>query len=239
MSEEAATETETAEGTMFGESERPDWLLDKFNSAEDQAKGYSELYKAYSKKTDDLRQEIAQETQNEYFQSLGVPDDIDGYQYPEGWETPEESIDQTLRQWAKNNNVGTDAFQSLISDVYAKTQTDFEQERSKLGENADSRINAVNKWIHKNIDEQHFDTIRKVMTNAEGVEFFESMIKSTASAGFAPDDVGMNRNSQPLTRESIRREQADPRFGDDMDYTNMVRQKWQQFAKQEEMKSKR
>lgn len=243
MSEEAATETETesasADGTMFEKSERPDWLLDKFNSAEDQAKGYSELYKSYSKKTDDLRKEIHAEAQNDYIQSLGIPDDIDGYEYPEGWDAPDEGVDQTLKQWAKDNNVGVDAFKSLISDVYSQTKANFEEEKGKLGENADSRINAVNKWITKNIDENHYDTIRKVMSDASGVEFFESMIKNTASAGFAPDDVGSTPTSQPLTRDSIRREQADPRFGEDMDYTNMVRQKWQQFARQEELKAKR
>ncbi len=251
MSEEAATETAPDEGksnTMFEpvaddapaettSSDRPDWLLDKFNSAEDQAKGYSELYKSYSKKTDDLRQEIKAEVSENYAKELGVPDDIEGYEYPEGWEKPDETIDNTLRSWAKENNIGADAFQSLIKDVYSQTQTNVEQEIGKLGEKAQTRIDAVNKWIGKNIDEKHYGTIRKVMSDAAGVEFFESMIKSTASSGFAPDDVGSSQTSKPLTRENIRNMQADARFGEDTDYTNEVRNMWQQFAKQEELKA--
>mgnify|MGYP003133123636 CR=1 FL=1 len=251
MSEEAATETVPAESqteSLFEPtaddapaettpSDRPDWLLDKFNSPEDQAKGYSELYKSYSKKTDDLREEIKTEVSENYAKEMGVPKDIDGYEYPEGWEAPSEALDNTLRTWAKENNIGGDAFQSLIKDVYSQTQTNFEEEKGKLGEKAEGRIEAVNKWITKNIDEQHFSTIRKVMSDAAGVEFFESMIKSTASSGFAPDDVGSSPTSKPLTRESIRNMQADERFGEDTAYTAEVRNKWQQFARQEELKT--
>ena len=130
MTEEAATtseETPQETGTMFRPDAetpasevdaRPEWLLEKFNSPEDQAKAYNELYGAYSKKTNDLREEVKAEAASDYAKSLGVPEDINGYAYPEGFEAPPEEVDQTLREWAKNNNVGEDAFKSLISDVY-------------------------------------------------------------------------------------------------------------------------
>lgn len=247
--EETATEPSEAPSTMFQPdtsepiepenpgaetSDRPEWLLEKFKTPEDQAKAYSELYGAYSKKTEDMRAEIKAEAAEDYAKSIGVPDDIDGYTYPDGFEAPDPEIDLTLKEWAKANNVGKEAFESLISDVYAKTQINFDAEMEKLGEHAETRISRVNKWITKNVDEAHFDKVSKVMQDAGGVEFFEHLMKRNADRGFAPDNLGTTTPQKTLTRESIRKMQADPRFGDDNEYTDMVRGQWQAFAKQQE-----
>lgn len=245
MTEEAATtseETSQETGTMFRPdaetpasevNARPEWLLEKFNSPEDQAKAYNELYGAYSKKTNDLREEVKAEAASDYANSLGVPEDINGYAYPEGFQSPPEEIDQTLREWAKNNNVGGDAFQSLISDVYQKTQVNYDAEIEKLGENANNRIDKVNKWVSANVDEKHFEKVSNIMTDAGGVEFFEYMMNKNADRGFAPDDLQTSQARKPLTRESIREMQADPRFGENSEYTAMVRRNWEAFSKQQ------
>ena len=245
MTEEAATtseETSQDTGSMFQpdaeapaseEGSRPDWLLEKFNSPEDQAKAYNELYGAYSKKTDDLREEVKAEAASDYAKSLGVPEDLDGYAYPEGFESPPEEVDKTLREWAKTNNVGEDAFKSLISDVYQKTQISYDAEIEKLGENANNRIDKVNKWVSANVDEKHFQKVSNIMTDASGVEFFEYMMNKNADRGYAPDDIQTQPQNKALTRESIREMQADPRFGDNSEYTAMVRRNWELFSKQQ------
>ena len=245
MTEEAATtseETPQETGTMFRPDAetpasevdaRPEWLLEKFNSPEDQAKAYNELYGAYSKKTNDLREEVKAEAASDYAKSLGVPEDINGYAYPEGFEAPPEEVDQTLREWAKNNNVGEDAFKSLISDVYQKTQVNYNAEIEKLGENANNRIDKVNKWVSANVDEKHFEKVSNIMTDAGGVEFFEYMMNKNADRGFAPDDLQTSQAKKPLTREGIREMQADPRFGENSEYTAMVRRNWEAFSKQQ------
>ena len=245
MTEEAATtseETSQDTGSMFQpntetpaleEGSRPDWLLEKFNSTEDQAKAYNDLYGAYSKKTDDLREEVKAEAASDYAKSLGVPEDVNGYAYPEGFQAPPEEVDQTLREWAKNNNVGSEAFESLISDVYQKTQVNYDAEIEKLGKNADSRIEKVNKWVSANVDEKHFEKVSNIMTDAGGVEFFEYMMNKNADRGYAPDDLTSSPQSKPLTRNSIREMQADPRFGENTEYTAMVRRNWELFTKQQ------
>ncbi len=243
MSEEAATmfdaneassePAETQAVETANEGERPDWLLDKFKSSEDQAKAYSDLYGAYSKKTEDLRAEVKEEAAQDYAKSLGVPDDASAYEYPEGFDAPAEGVDQALRGWAKENNVPPEAFKSLISDVYGQTQTNFEAERTKLGDNVDQRVSKLNKWVTSNIDEKHFDAVSKMMTTAQGVELMESMMNKGASRGFAPDDVGTSVQPKPLSRNEIRNLQSDARFGEDEDYTAMVRSRWQAFADQQ------
>jgi len=245
MSEEA-TANAPAPTTMFqgGESpsqegmepqvttERPDWLLEKFNSADDQAKAYNELYGAYSKKTEDLREEIKAESLASYGESVGVPESAGDYAYPEGFEAPDEVTDTAFRDWAKQNNVGTSAFESLVKDVYGKTQANFEVEYGKLGESADVRINSVNNWVNKNVDEKHYGEVSKLMQTAQGVEFFETIMNKTRSAGFAPETNGITTSNSPLSREAIRELQSDPRFGENSEYTAMVRKQWQQFVEQ-------
>lgn len=219
----APTEKAGAEG------ERPEWLLPKYKTPEEQAKAYNDMYGQFSKKTEDLRAEIKAEAISEYGKTIGVPDDPAAYEYPEGWTAPVEQVDTALREWAKENNVSPEAFQSLINDVWAGTKSDIEQERKALGETADERISAVNNWVTKNVDASHFGVIEEVMTTAAGVAFLEGVIKAGSASGFAPDGEGAPDGGK-LTRESIREAQADPRFGVDEDYTANVRSMWAKFA---------
>ncbi|MFD2175691.1 capsid assembly protein [Rhodobacter lacus] len=210
--------------------ERPEWLLDKYATPEDQAKAYRDLYGRFSKKTDDLRKEVLDEAVANYGKTIGVPDDAGGYEYPEGFVAPAENIDTALRSWAKQNNVSPDAFKSLVQDVHGLTLTNLEAERGKLGEHANDRISEVSRWVKANVDKSHFGAVAKVMTSAEGVEMIEAMMKLTGEKGFVPKDGGANA-AAGLTRSEIRALQADPRFGTDEAYTAMVRAKWTAFSK--------
>lgn len=228
---------ETA-GAGEGASDRPDWLLPKYNSVEDQAKAYRELYGQYSKKTDMLKAEVAEEWKANLAKELGVPDDPEGYAYPENMMPPAENVDQALRAWAKENNVSGEAFQKLIGEVYAQTLTNFELEKGKLGRDADARVEALNRWIGKNIDEKHYGVIAKTMASAEGVEFMEGIMEVMRDAGYAPESP-VDSATKPLTREQIREMQADPRFGEDPAYTQMVRNHWKAYAEREARSGKR
>tara|TARA_R110002073_G_scaffold76331_1_gene185485 strand:- start:4257 stop:4976 length:720 start_codon:yes stop_codon:yes gene_type:complete len=237
MSEEAATsepiEAVASEEAVQAEaSDRPDWLLEKFKSPEDQARAYNDLYGAYSRKTDKLREEIKAETETADLADKGIPDTIDGYEYPDGFDAPVESVDSALKTWAKNNNISKDAFNELIGDVYSQTKPNLEVEFKNLGDNAKDRIGSVNNWITKNIDESQHDQVHNLMGSAKGVEFFESIMELTGSRGFAPEGGETRSSTSQMTREDIREAQADPRFGEDPAYTQKVRDMWGNFATQ-------
>lgn len=224
-------EEATGEGDGAGDSDRPDWLLSKFKTAEDQAKGYKELQAKLHTKTDLLRQEVLQEAVAEYGKTVGVPEDASEYEYPEGVTPPGEEVDSTLREWAKEHNVSPDGFQKLISDVYAKTLTDAKAEFAKLGteEEATARIDAVNKWANKNFTEDDHGTLTKIMQTADGVGFLERMMNKGRQSGVFTND-GQGPATPALTRESIRNMQADPKFGVDDAYTAKVRSMWEKYA---------
>ena len=207
---------------------RPDWLLQKYNTVEDQAKGYNELYGQYSRKTDDLRKDLLADAVKEYGKTVGVPDDPSAYTYPDGYQAPSESVDKALRDWAKKHNVPPAGFQELVKDVHGITTANHEAEKQKLGEKADDRVADVNRWVNANVDKAHFPQVAKLMTTADGVAFIESLIEGRKESGFATD--GGQQQSTPLTRDGIRALQADQRFGQDQAYTDMVRKKWADYA---------
>lgn len=212
------------------QASRPDWLLPKYNSIEDQAKGYSELFGQFSKKTEDLRKDVLADAVKEYGKSIGVPDDVKGYAYPEGYQAPAENVDAALRGWAKKHNVSPAGFQELVKDVHGLTVANHAAEKQKLGEKADERIAEVNRWVNANVDKAHFGQVAKLMTTADGIAFIESIIDGKRDGGFVSGDEG-DGAAAPLTREAIRAMQADPRFGPDEAYTKMVRGKWADYAR--------
>ena len=71
------------EGEIPPDPDRPDWLLPKYKSAEDQAKAYRDLYGRFSKKTEDLKGEVREEFEREWAEQQGIPEDLDGYKVPE------------------------------------------------------------------------------------------------------------------------------------------------------------
>lgn len=231
----------TGQGGGEGGEGAPEWLMEKYlvkgendaidlnASAQKQAEAYRELYGRFSKKTDDLRAEVMQDAVKEYGKTIGVPEDIEGYQYPEGVQPPDnEELDKGFREWALKHNVSPQGFNELISEVYAKTFPDYEKELEALGPNADARLETVNKWASKNLEGFDKD-LSRLMTTASGVAMVEKMMQLAGSSGFAPDDGG---DPPPtLTREQIREMQADPRFGQDESYTAKVRKAWKDFAK--------
>jgi len=209
-------------------SERPDWLLPKYNSVEDQAKAYRDLYGRFSKKTDDLKAEVRDQAVSEYVQSLGVPETPDGYEMPEGIEISPEGED-ALKTWAHEHKVSPKALVSLVDEIGGLRKASFEAEFSKLGEHASERIGEVNRWVAANVDKSQFGVVEKIMTTADGVQFIESLMG--ANRGFAP---GEGRTGEKLTREGIRALQADERFGTDPAYTQMVRDKWTAFGRMQQ-----
>jgi len=226
----------------------PDWLIGKFAtnneagefdlnaSMEKQAQGYSELFRSFSKKTDTLKAELKGEVATEYAanyaQERGVPEELSGYAYPDNVTAPAENVDGALRQWAKDNNVGAEQFQSLINDVWVKTFPDPAEESAKLGKTSEAvqeRVDKINKWIGANIHEDHQGAISRVMQTADGVMFMEAVADMVNPSGFAPD-LNDDAGKVELTRENIRALQSDPKFGQDEKYTAYVRGLWSKYA---------
>jgi len=246
--------TPPADGTPPAEDpkswEGPDWVSEKYRSAENpieaQAQAYSEAMKKLATKTEDLRGEIETEARDKLTEEIkaeiakerGAPETPDLYEYPEGWEAPVEAVDKSFRDWAKKHELSQEAFNEAVA-LYGETQVDFEAERQSLGPNADARIAAMNNWGSKNIPAEMHAAAMKVMQTAEGFELVEHFMTAGRDAGYSPPG---GQPSQPLTREAIRAEMNDPRYYDqskrDPDFVKAVQAKWERFAAQEDAKRK-
>lgn len=208
--------------------DRPEWLKSKYKTVEDQAKGYNDLYASYSKKTDDLRKEIFEDAVKEYGKTIGVPEDIAEYAYPEGFDAPAEEVDGALRNWAQKNNINGEAFNDLVADVWAMTVPNPAAELERLGENAEARLEAVNNWHSKNL-EGHDEALRGLMTTAAGIELLEAIMDMKGNSD-TPNIPNFESKRTPLTKASIREKQADPRYKTDPAYQKYVEGLWQQWA---------
>jgi len=226
-------ESGAGEGGEDGEGgDRPEWLKDKYKTVEDQAKAYNDLFSRFSKKTDDLKAEVMEEVKENYAKELGVPDEIDGYEYPENVNPPGEELDQSLRTWAKENNVSPEGFQQLV-DMYAKTIADPAAEFEKLGsqEEAQGKIDTANRFASKMFDEADHGTIDRIMQTADGVEFMNRLSSKLSESGVFSDSGAGNTGGKPMSRDEIRAMQADPRYGQDDAYTAQVQAAWDTFVK--------
>jgi len=208
--------------------------LEKFKSPEDQAKAYSEMSKSFLKKTDDLRAEIKDEAtadaMKKYMEERGVPEDVAGYERPDDLNFKmTDDMDAGIKDWAKENAVGKEGYENLLK-LYNANMPDPVKEKAALGENADDRIGEMNRWLNANTTKDDHQIVEAIMTTAKGVEFMERFRDKMGDNNFAPGDVPTQSNA-PKTRGEIREMQADKRFGDDPDYTAMVRGEWAKFAK--------
>ncbi len=130
MSEqEAAVQAAEADGRDFvteadveqaSAPERPEWLPEKYNTAEDLAKAYKELESKLGAKDEEIRNQILEEIQSEAFSDR--PEKAGDYQLPEIVDE-EFAVDNELLKWWSDhsfeNGYSQEEFQKGI-EMYAQ-----------------------------------------------------------------------------------------------------------------------
>lgn len=139
--------TQTAEP-----SQRPEWLPEKYKSPEDLAKAYKELESKLGTKEEDLRNKLIEELQSEAYKDR--PASAGEYQLPE-FVNQEEALNSELLKWwadqAFENGYSQEEFAKGI-EIYMNSMPqgpDLEAERSKLGDNANQRIDSASMFAMK------------------------------------------------------------------------------------------
>ena len=179
----------------------PEWLPEKFHVTEGEKfdadasfqkamESYASLETAMSAGKDKLREEIAAE-KNE-----GVPEKAEDYSVPDFASNPPEGLpegitvkipeDDTMlasaRKWAHKNGVPNEAFQELVSEYVSSVYSDmpdYEAERQKLGDDAEGRIDRLERKIAANVPKNVYDgLVDSLKMNASMVEALEYMTES-------------------------------------------------------------
>ena len=181
MSSEAAPETEERDFVVAEDAapERPEWLPEKYNSAEDLAKAYKELESKLGTKEEDMRAKFKEEYEADKFAErpatsgeYALPDFVDS----------EEAVDNELLKWwadeAYNSGYNQDQFEKGI-EMYLQSvegsAPDLDAEAAKLGENADQRIESASMFATKFFPEQSMPAIERMFETHEGILAVEAI----------------------------------------------------------------
>lgn len=216
--EVAATESDATSRDYVIESdvtsqERPEWLPEKYGTGEDLAKAYKELESKLGGKEEDIRSKLMEDLQQEAFSSR--PETAGDYQLPDSI-NPEESVDNGLLKWwsehSFENGFSQEEFEQGI-EMYAQsmggdTGPDLEAEAAKLGENADTRIEAASMFASKFFPEDAMPAIERMCESHEGIIALEAIQEALKGGSFA----GNTQPTAGLTETKLREMMSDPRY---------------------------
>jgi hypothetical protein len=194
------------------EPARPDWLPEKYNSGEDLAKAYKELSSKLGGKEEDIRKAYAEELQAEAYKDR--PESAGDYQLPDSIDT-DSSVDNELLQWWSDhsfeNGFGQEEFEKGI-EMYAQAiggnQPDLEAEASKLGENAQDRIQSASMFANKFFPEESLPAIERMCESHEGIIALEAIQEAMKDGSFSANVAPPSS----ITEDSLKEMMRDPRY---------------------------
>ena len=225
---EATESTEAAEAPVESTEQtqaEQELLLGKYKSADDLANAYKELEKKLGSKEEDLREKLLEELQTEAFKDR--PASAGEYQLPETVD-PETAVNSELLQWWSNhafeNGYSQEEFQKGI-DMYVEAvsanmepEIDMQAEASKLGDNANQRIEAASMFANKFFPEAAIPAIERMCETHEGIVALEHIMEAMKDGSFATDTAPSTRLDEQALREMMQDERyhspirRDPHF---------------------------
>ena len=226
--EAGTTESEATETTV---AERPDYVPEKFWDSksgnvrmEDVFKSYTEIEKKGRARNETMRENILAEIEEqinsdrpeapEYY-VVRVPDTLKE-QMPEGMDFEFNEADPMLNFWKQHafeNGFSQEEFEQGISAFIESSFSDvpnYDEEISKLGENANERINHIAMWAKKTFSEPTYQALSDFAITAQNTVALEEIMRLQGEPAFAPGS-SFGENNKP-TLEGLRSMQADQRY---------------------------
>ena len=230
---EPSEPTEAVSEVTQTQTDRPDWLPEKFNSPEDLGKAYNELSSKLGTKEEDLKASWQEEMQREAYADR--PATKGDYLLPENID-PESAVDSPLLDWWSEHSfesgLGQEEFQNgiqLIAEAINGQQPDMEAETKLLGDSATDRIEAVSLFANQFFPEESLDAIERMCETAGGIVALEHIMEKMKGPSFAGDSA----MSSQITDDSLRTMQKDERYWNpqkrDPAYVNQVDQAYRKL----------
>lgn len=212
------------------QSDRPDWLPEKYNSGEDLAKAYKELETKLGSNAEELKSQFMKEVEEEAFKDR--PENVGDYELPEIIDQDAATDNQLLQWWSNHafeNGFSQEEFEKGIQ-VYAESQDqgpDIEAEAEKLGENANDRISAASMFANKFFPPESMPAIERMCESHEGILALEHMMETLKDGNFSGDTAP----TSGLSEADLRTMMNDPRYWKERDpaYVDKVTKGFQQL----------
>ena len=230
---ESSEPAEAATEVTQTQTDRPDWLPEKFNSPEDLGKAYNELSSKLGAKEEDLKASWQEEMQREAYADR--PATKGDYLLPESID-PETAVDSPLLDWWSEHSfesgLGQEEFQKgieLFAEAMGQGQPDIEAETKLLGDAATDRIEAVSLFANQFFPEESLDAIERMCETAGGIVALEHIMEKMKGPSFAGDSAMTSQ----ITDDSLRTMQKDERYWNpqkrDPAYVNQVDQAYRKL----------
>lgn len=137
-----------------GDGERPEWLHEKFKTVADMSKAYHEMEKQFSK----------------------MPDEYDLNKA--SWIDPEYEPFKEFTDLARKNRVPNEVMDKMLESVgkyLNEFSVDYNEEKSRLGENAQERLERVNNWAKSNLSEESYYALTNNLRTADTIIALEEL----------------------------------------------------------------
>lgn len=191
---------------------RPEWLPEKFKTPEDLVNSYSSLESKLGTSQEEIKSSLIAELEAEALQNR--PASVGDYTVPESLDESLVNDNELFQWWANHsfeNGYSQDEFEAGIqkyAEFYEAMQPDLDAEKSKLGDNADARIQAVDLWANKFFPEELSDAVLTLGQSASGIQALEFLMEKMNTSQ-------INNNTQPaatLTQDELNSMMQDPRY---------------------------
>ena len=202
--------------------ERPENVPEKFWNQEtgeirtdELLKSNEHLEKFVGGKKDELREQIIDELSNEAIEE--APEEYVMPALPDGV-TETDVAENPMFDWWSNHCAENAYTQEMFEDGvntyinrYLDAQVDVDQEMSKLGENANARVDAVDSFASTYFTPDQYEHLTSTLgQTAEGIEILERVMEMQKQNISQVQTEPMNR----LTLDDVRTMMKDPRYFD-------------------------
>jgi len=212
MTEQETVTAEPTEATPEVAVERPEWLPEKFNTAEDLANAYSSLEGKLGQKEEDFRNAFMQEIEKEAYANR--PASAGDYELPEGIDESLATDNELLQWWSNHafeNGFNQEEFSEGINmymNAINADVPDYDEELAKLGDNASARTEAVSLFASKTYQGSQVSAIEGMCETAEGVMALETIMEAMGQA--APSEAATP--TLQITEDQLRSMMQDERY---------------------------
>lgn len=179
MEQEAETVETGVDDSL--DSQRPEWLPEKFSDPAELGKAYKSLESKLGEKEESIKEQLKEELLQERFGNR--PETSGDYELPETINSEEGFNNELLQWWADHayeNGFSQDQFQEGIerfAEFTVSEGPDLEAETRALGDNAEARIDAASMWAEQFFPEEVLPAIELMCQKHEGIVALEMMMQ--------------------------------------------------------------
>ncbi len=180
---------------VAGQGVKPEYLLDKYKSVDEQAQGYKEIFDKLS-----AHQGAPVEYNLDFIKESGVEIDPNQPQFKE------------FMELSKEENISQKYFQQAISkyiELEKVRMPNLEEERAKLGPDGAEMMNTIRQWAINNMPADEAEALCYMAVSAAGVRALDRLRNGSQPSSVPTDPTKIPKPVSVNTVAQLQQEMAD------------------------------